>query len=276
MKIVESIEEFKDPREPLVLTIGYFDGVHRGHCALIKKMKEIAGAEGQTVVITFRNHPSEVLRPEQPVLSIYTLPHKLHLLESLNIDQTILLNFTSYLAQRNAATFIENLRKSIPFSHLVLGHDATLGRDKQGNRAAIMELGDLWGFTPHYLEEFRFEGKGVSSSRIREALQQGNLLEAETLLNRPYSIFAPVISQDGKTCDSDRIQLSAAKLCLPPPGSYPIEVHLNSKRIDGSAIINQSEILEVHLQDKIQLTNPMPLEIMFKVPDHHDQHSPQI
>lgn len=103
MRVIESLEEFTQPRNPLVLTIGNFDGMHRGHCAVLRKVKAVAGSEGQSVVITFRNHPSEVLRPDHPVCFLCSLPHRLRLLEELGIDDLILLTFTKRLAQHNAA-----------------------------------------------------------------------------------------------------------------------------------------------------------------------------
>jgi riboflavin kinase/FMN adenylyltransferase len=272
MKILESLEEFKDPREPLVLTIGNFDGMHRGHCALIKKVKDLSGNEGQTVVITFRNHPSEILRPEQPVCLLCTLPHKLHLLAQCTIDCTIILKFTTYLAQHNAASFIETIRQSIPFTHLVLGYDATLGRDKQGDRATMLELGDLWGFTTYYLDEYRFEGQPVSSSKIRAAVRTGNLLEAETLLDRPYSIYAPVITKEIELSNSGSAMIDVTRLCLPPDGSYAIESKIDGKLKEGIAIIKDSlnterkerVILEIQLEDKSQPINASYIEILFK------------
>ena len=126
------------------------------------------------------------------------MPHKLHLLQQFGIDQIILLPFTRYLAQHSAESFIEHVRQFIPFTHLVLGHDATLGRDRQGDRITMQTLGMEWGFHVHYLEEYRYEGKPVSSTRIREALQEGDLDQVEELLNRPYSIYGPVTAGEGK------------------------------------------------------------------------------
>lgn len=267
MKILEKIEEFNDPREPLVLTVGTFDGMHRGHATLLKTMKDLAGAVGQTVVITFRNHPAEVLRPEKSVPLLCSYLQKIHLLENLKIDTTILLTFNKYLAQHNASVFIETIRKSVPFTHLVLGHDATLGRDKQGDRPTMLELADLWGFTLIYIDEYRYEAKPVSSTRIREALHQGDLVEVEALLNRPYSIYAPLVQLEGKT-NPDMILLDVSGLCLPPPGVYAIEASINDKRLEGTATVKpestQNAPLEVRLNGLDQQSTPLFLEIFIK------------
>lgn len=257
MKILESFEEFNDPQLPLVLTIGNFDGMHRGHAALLNTLIEITGSEGQSIVITFSNHPSEVLRPESPVCQICTLQHKLRLLQNFKIHKTIVLTFTQAIAQRNAANFIESLRQSIPFTHLVLGHDATLGRDKQGSPAVMQELGEHWGFVTTYVEEYRFEAKPVSSSRVREAIRQGNLGEVEALLNRPYSILAPVVQQ------KDTIVLNAAKLCLFPQGTYPIKTMVSDNYILGTAKIDVTHNIEVKLNEDVQNHHLNSLEIVF-------------
>lgn len=269
MIIQETLEEFKNPRDPLVLTIGTFDGVHRGHGVLLKTMKELSRKEGQTVVITFKNHPSEVLRPNNPVPLLCTIPHKLLLLDSYHIDTTILLPFNKFLAQQNAALFVEKIRQTIPFSHLVLGHDATLGRDKQGDRARMLELADEWGFTTIYIEEYRFEAKPVSSSRIREALQQGDLLQVEALLNRPYTIYAPLLKQNG-------YKLDVSQLCLPPSGVYSIYALIDKKKYDGTATIKSQQhekSLEVHLNENIKLDQPyLEIEIKALVFNHSNCH----
>lgn len=183
---IESLEEFKNARQPLVLTIGNFDGVHRGHRALLSQARSIAGSEGAVIVITFRNHPSEILQPENPISTLCTVDQKIALLKECGVDQVILLPFTRQLAKYSAESFVERVRQFIPFSHLVLGHDAKIGHNRQGNRLEMQELGMEWGFTPYYLNEYRYEGKPVSSTYIREALQKGKLAEVEELLGRPY------------------------------------------------------------------------------------------
>lgn len=274
MPIIEKLEDFTHSRQPLVLTIGNFDGMHRGHATVLKRAQALAGEEGEVIVLTFRNHPSEVLRPEQQTKLLSTLPHKLRLLQQFGIDNILLLPFTRYLAQHSARSFVENLRQFIPFSHLVLGHDATLGRDRQGDRMIMQSLGMDWGFHVHYLEEYRYEGKPVSSTRIREMLQLGDLLQVEELLNRPYSIYGPVISGNGKGKELGypTANIDVSGLCLPPFGVYAIEVLHDSKKIQGIANLgiaptireDGKPILEVHLFENNQEWSELCLEVIFK------------
>jgi riboflavin kinase / FMN adenylyltransferase len=274
MEVLERLEDFVPNRQPLVLTIGNFDGMHRGHCAVLKRARSFAGNEGEIVVLTFRNHPSEILRPEQPTPLLCTLPHKLQLLQQIGVDTVLLLPFTGYLAKHSAASFIERIRQFIPFSYLVLGHDATLGRDRQGKRPIMLELGDQWGFNVFYQEEYRFEGQPVSSTRIREALRQGDFDQVNQLLDRPYSIYALVSKGKGKgkQMGIPTANLEVAGLCLPPYGVYAVEVIKNSRSIQGVANLgiaptmrmDVNPILEVHLFDYEQNLYGDYLEVIFK------------
>jgi riboflavin kinase/FMN adenylyltransferase len=274
MQIIEQLELFSQPRQPLVLAIGNFDGFHRGHYAVLRHARLLAGQEGQIVVITFRNHPSEVLRPAQPTRLLCTLPHKLRLIEQFGIDTLILLSFTRYLAQHSAASFIERVRQSIPFSHLVLGHDATLGRDRQGNRPLMQQLAEEWGFQVHYLDEYRFEGQPVSSTRIRALLQRGDLEQVEILLDRPYSIYAPVSQGQGqgKLLGYPTANLETTGLCLPPFGVYAVEVRKEQEIWTGIANLGVAPtlktegipLLEVHLFAPEQNLYDDSLEVIFK------------
>lgn len=274
MPIIEKLEDFIAPQLSLVLTIGNFDGMHRGHCAVLKRAQTLAGQEGQVIALTFRNHPSEVLRPEQPIPLLCTLAHKLYLLEQFGTHTIVLLPFTRYLAQHSARSFIEHVRQFIPFSHLVLGYDATLGRDRQGDRPTMQNLGMEWGFHVHYLEAYRYEGKPVSSTVIREVLQRGELNHVEELLGRPYSIYGKVISGKGQGqglgfCTAN---IDVKGLCLPPLGVYAVEVFYQSRFIRGIANLgiaptirdDQQPILEVHLLEGEEDCAGQNLEVIFK------------
>lgn len=286
MQIIERLEDFNLKQTPLVLTIGNFDGMHRGHCAVLKRARSLAGSEGEIVVLTFQNHPSEILKPNHPTKLLCTLPHKLSLLEMQGIEKVLLLPFTRYLAEHSAASFIERIRQSIPFTSLVLGHDATLGRDRQGNRAVMEELGEQWGFTPFYQEEYRFEGQTVSSTRIREELQLGHLEQVEQLLNRPYSIYNLVSEGKGhgKKVGFPTANLNVDRLSLPPYGVYAVEVKNNDRTFLGIANLgvaptlrtDETPILEVHLFDQEKNFYGEYLEIIFKQFLRSEQKFPSI
>lgn len=268
MTIIERLEDYAVPSHSIVLTIGNFDGMHRGHQAVLKRAQTFAGTDRETesevVVLTFRNHPSEILRPENPTSLICSRLHRIHLLQQFGIQDIILLPFTRYLAQHSAESFIERVRGSIPFSHLILGYDATLGRNRQGDHQTMQSLGEMWGFHVDYVEEYRYEGKPVSSSRIREAINEGNLTLVEDLLGRPYSIYGKAIPdtpyegrserQNEQSHDrwineqsDDRLihekepvnsnfHFDLSGLCLPPSGVYEVEIVGVTEDVDGSKV----------------------------------------
>lgn len=271
MQIFTDLSNFQCGRKQVVLTIGNFDGVHRGHLAVLRKLKEVAYGKSHTLVITFSNHPLEILKPQTPISLLCSLPHCLKLIEASGINSLVLLPFTKYLAQHSAASFIERLRHFIPFSHLILGHDATLGRDQQGNRTVMKNLSQDWGFDIHYLDEYRFEGQPISSSRIRELLHLGDLEQVELLLGRPYSIYSKIVPGKGQALGFPTINLNMDGLCLPPFGVYAIKVKHQDVLIPGIANLGISPtlrndnipLLEIHLFDNDQNFNDESIETIF-------------
>lgn len=139
----------------------------------------------------------------------------------------------------------------------------------------MQEIGDRWGFTVHYIEEYRFSGKAVSSSRIRAALQQGDLIQVEELLDRPYSIYGAAVNEEAiaKPAEFRSIRLDISGLCLPPSGVYAVDAIIGSKRIQGIATLgcdfprqemNLQPVLRVHSFDPDLKVEDKPVEVVFK------------
>lgn len=262
MKRLAHLEDFTSKATPLVLTIGNFDGVHRGHQAVLNHVKLLTGSEGESVVLTFLNHPSGVLNPNKPVPLLCHISHRLNLIEKIGISTSICIPFTLELAKKSAAAFIQQLRQSIPFTHLVLGFDATIGCDKQGDQMVMSKLSRENNFQIFYQKEFCFNKQPVSSTEIRTALKLGNLHQVESLMNRPYSIFSTVISGlgKGKLLGFATANLDVSGLCLPPYGVYAVDVIIKAKKISGIANLgiaptirySLSPRLEVHLLDAFE------------------------
>lgn len=275
MHVLQRVEDYQAEKKSAVLTIGNFDGIHRGHQTVLKSTLSLIQPGGKSVVITFSNHPSELLKPElPPILRLCTPDHKLKLMEEFGIHTLITIPFTRWLAQHSAAQFIEHVRQSIPFTHLVLGHDATLGRDRQGKPVVIKELGEEWGFEVHYQPEFRYEGHPISSTTIRNLLQEGNLEQVENLLGRPFSIYSTIIhgEERGKQLGFPTANIDVKGLCLPPYGVYAVEAEIDGIRHKGIAnlgvapTLNEARepLLEVHLFDFNHDIYTLPIEVIFK------------
>lgn len=184
------------------MTIGVFDGVHLGHQMLLHHLNE------QSIVVTFSNHPSEILAPlAAPQLSSLRL--KLALLKEYGVSDPIVIPFTRDLAEISFEAFL----KPYCFRHLLLGDGAAFGKGGQGNEKTLQALGLRSGFTVQTIKKLCVAGQPVSSTRIRSLILAGKLSEAENLLGHPYCIDYFPESESFKN------------IVLPPDGSYTVWSH---------------------------------------------------
>lgn len=178
MKIVHSLEEIPPLPAPIALTIGMFDGVHLGHQFLLGELKK----HGTPVVLTFSNHPSDVLPQRTPAIPLCSLQDRLTKLENLGIACTIVLPFTLELSQVSYDAFLRELHTHLPFSTLVLGEGEAFGHKCEGTPERVQTLGLSVGFQAIYLKKTTLNNEPISSNRIRSLLVQGKKEEANKLL----------------------------------------------------------------------------------------------
>jgi riboflavin kinase/FMN adenylyltransferase len=173
---------------PSAISIGVFDGVHLGHRFLLGEMMANAKKSGHSSgVVTFDRHPHELLAPQKQMLYLTTLGDKLHLLGETGLDFVVALPFTRELSQTKARDFVQSLVDQLRMVELWTGPDFALGRDREGNRRYLTDLGEELGFRVHRLEPVEHAGRVISSSNIRALLREGDVAEAATLLGRfPY------------------------------------------------------------------------------------------
>ncbi len=262
MQIISQLEEFKfrpdNANNSIALTLGNFDGVHLGHQALLKRVFRSAHS---SVLITFSNHPGEILRGTSPP-RLTSLRHKLELLSQTDIGTlhkgtVVLLPFTRELSQMSAEQFLEMIRLSIPFTHLILGHDAHFGHERDGTQKKLSELGARMGFSIEHIQPVLVDNLPISSTRIRMCIEKGDLKEASRLLGRPFSIYGEVIAGLGlgKTLGFPTANIQLEGLTLPPFGVYAVTVHYDNITAEGIANLgiaptlsdSSSPKLEVHL-----------------------------
>lgn len=257
MKVIDPSTHLGVPS--VALTIGNFDGVHLGHQTLLKKLKQ---SPYPSCVLTFVNHPLEVLKPHSPSpLLLCTYEHKIKLIEGLGIDFLIPLTFTKELSQRTAEEFLETIRAMCPFRELILGHDATIGKNKHGDPIHLKELAERKNFSLSYLEATTVEGVVVSSSAIRSLIQKGDLKAAEKLLGRKVSIYTKMKTGlgMGRRIGFPTLNFDVSGLCLPPFGVYAVHVLDKEKKWKGVANLgiaptvrhDPNPILEVHLLEEL-------------------------
>lgn len=177
MILISSLDQIPSLPQPIALTIGTFDGVHRGHQYLLSELKR----HGTTVVFTFSNHPAEVLSSKNPP-SLSTLEEKLHFFQECGVDCVIVVPFTRTFADQPYDIFLTDLKKRLPFSTLILGKGDGFGKGNAGNETRVKKLEKILNFKAIYLEKLSLEGITVSSTLIRELLQNGEIEKASLLL----------------------------------------------------------------------------------------------
>ncbi len=258
MRICHALPSSAAP--PVALTIGNFDGVHRGHVEMLKKLRiEATQRQLPTCAITFENHPSTILNPGTTPLLICTLEQKKRLLRESGIELLYSLPFTKELAEQTPEQFIIRLSQSQPFDLLLLGSDATIGKNRAGTPEHMKELSRTYGFSLTYFPDITLDGQRISSRHIRESIHSGRLVEASRLLGRPYSIAGTVIKGRGRGADLGfhTANISVEGLCLPPLGVYAVLVHHQGHTYPAVANLglaptvrqDATPLLEVHLLD---------------------------
>lgn len=187
------------PGRPSAVTIGVFDGVHRGHQYLISAMVDRARCEGlAAVAITFNPHPRAVLRPGLAVTYLTSLEERVEFLHRLGLDAVCVLSFTSELAQLSAEDFLTMLVEEMEMKLLVVGPDFALGRGRAGTPELMREIGASLGFAVEVAPLLEESNEKVGSSAIRHALAEGDVERVARLLGRPFSLRGPVVSGDGR------------------------------------------------------------------------------
>lgn len=180
-----------------VVAIGNFDGVHRGHQAVLERALDEASRRGvAALALTFEPHPRTVFRPDVPLFILTPPPMKARLLAKLGFSALVEQSFTREFASLSAEAFVTGiLEERLGMSHAVTGFDFHFGKDRQGGPAYLMAAGERHGFGVTLVDAFRDENAEiVSSSRIRELLGEGDIAQAAGLLGYHYTVEATVIS----------------------------------------------------------------------------------
>lgn len=243
---------------PFILTIGNFDGVHLGHQGLLDCIKtEAQQRRFKWAIFSFSNHPSHVLRPNQPKSLLCTPSQKIELLSHFAPDVLIFPPFTEALSKLTAEAFLGQTKNHLPFQKLILGYDATIGKDREGNEDRVRRFAQTRAFEVQYLAPICHEGTPVSSSRIRQCIVQGKLDEAARMLGRRYALSGTVIqgASRGKKLGYPTANLQVDNLCLPPRGVYAMEAILQGQRYRAIANLGvaptfgdkEQTLLEIHI-----------------------------
>lgn len=259
MELVQGLPDLRRETRPVVVAMGNFDGVHLGHQAIINKAVERAAAlGGLSLALTFEPHPVRVLKSGPPLPLLTPFPFKVRLLEQTGIGRVVCAKFTPTFAEQSPADFVKKvLVDRLRVAEVCVGENFAFGKDRKGRPAFLQELGRTSGFAVHVQPPVVVDGQVVSSSAIRQQVEEGRVEEAARLLGRPYVVVGEVVSGRGRGegLGFPTANLRPADQLLPADGVYGGWVMLDgATRYQGAINIGArptfgetERVVEVHL-----------------------------
>lgn len=249
MIIHEELSKYIIPDNPVV-TIGTFDGVHLGHQKILQRVCNIAEiTNGTSVIITFWPHPRLVLYPEETDLKLLsTFKEKAKLFQDFGIDHLIKIHFTESFARLTSQEFIDQiLVKAVGTKKLVIGYDHRFGNDREGGFQHLVDNANNYGFEVEEIPRQEVENIGISSSKIRKALFEGEIESANEFLGRPYNISGQVVKGDQIGRDmgfpTANILVDDAFKLIPSVGIYAVKVGISGEAFKGMLYIGSRPTL---------------------------------
>jgi riboflavin kinase/FMN adenylyltransferase len=259
MRVLHGIPEgttFKDP----VLTLGTFDGVHIGHQAIIANLVAEAGAMGkESVLFTFHPHPRMVIYPDShSVRLIDSVEEKLEKLEALGLDTVILFPFTKEFSRLSAMEFVRDiLVQKIGISEMRVGYDHHFGKNREGSFAELVELGELYGFQVEEIKAIQYGDVSVSSTKIRNAILEGDVKLAADYLGSNFKITGEVVhgKKLGRTIGfpTANIAVDLSTKLLPKIGVYSVIVWHENSRLHG--------VMNIGVKPTVSGSNELTVEV---------------
>jgi riboflavin kinase/FMN adenylyltransferase len=254
VRYLKNIKKFN----PSVLTIGVFDGVHRGHLRILNKTKEIADRYMLTSsVLTFSPHPLKILKSKITIPLIMNLEHRLKIMKEIGVDQVVIARFTRNFARKKPEFFIKNiLLEKLNAKWIVVGSNYRFGKDGSGNKRLFKKFSKKYGFKVIFIKPIKIGRSRISSSQIRKLVSSGQLTKAARYLGRYYSVFGEVIqgSCRGRLLGFATANLLASPELLLKNGVYAGWVQVENKK--RQAMINvgfrptfatKKKIVEAHI-----------------------------
>jgi riboflavin kinase/FMN adenylyltransferase len=245
-----------------VVTIGTFDGVHLGHQRILRRIQKLAAEiDGQSLLVSFDPHPREIIYPDRPIQLLSTQIEKIHLLQEQGLDHLLIIPFSRNFSEMQAEAYVEEfLIGQIKPKMIVIGYDHRFGKNRSGDIDLLRNLAPRYGVRVEEIEKKEIEAAAVSSTRIREALNDGQVDLAEELLGRTYSLEGIVVRGDqiGRKLGypTANLKIQSDRKLIPGEGIYVVLARINGegKHLDGVMSIGTRPTfdgedlrLEVHL-----------------------------
>ena len=275
MKIYKDVESFKKI-EKAVVTTGTFDGVHLGHSKILNRLIEVGdAASSETVIVTFFPHPRLVLFPDHNLKLINTIDENIELFKTYGVDHLIFQKFDKVFSRITSLEYIRDiLCKKIGLKDLVIGYNHHFGRNREGSINNLHEYTDIYGFDIHEVSPFDLNGHSISSTKIRNALNDGELELANDYLGYKFKIFGEVVKGRGVGASigfpTANIIIENKNKIIPRQGVYAVNVYFNKNKFGGMLNIgtnptfNGNELsIEAHIFDFNQVIYNKTLQIEF-------------
>lgn len=282
MKIYHSIAAFNSSKKSSTITIGTFDGVHIGHQEIIKNLiKNAHRNKNKSVILTFFPHPRMVLQKGNNLKLLTTLQEKIALLEKTGLDILIVEPFTKDFSRLTALDFVRNiLVKQLNLKNLVIGYDHHFGRNREGNFEQLKEYGSVYGFDVEEIPAQDIQNISVSSTKIRKALENGNIVKANSYLGYKFLLTGNVIHGKGLgqqwNYPTINLHIAESYKLIPKSGVYLVKTIVKNKTVFGIMNIGfrptlngKYQTIEVHLLDfEADLYGEnMRVELMYRLRD---------
>jgi riboflavin kinase/FMN adenylyltransferase len=238
LKIFRSIQEFSSDAKTIV-TLGTFDGVHKGHKSILEKLINNSRSSGcESVVLTFFPHPRMVLQQNTDIRLLNTIDEKAKLLEAYGIDNLIIHPFDHAFSRLTAEEFVKDiLVDKLNICKIIIGHDHRFGRNRTADINDLIAYGEEYGFEVEQISALEINEVSVSSTKVRNALVEGNLETANKFLGYPYFLTGTVVKgrQLGRTINFPTANISVKEeyKLIPAGGVYVVSSEINRKTVYG-------------------------------------------
>ena len=238
--ILKVFRKFSDypSHKPLALSLGMFDGVHLGHKCIIDELKKVGSAHHlETAILTFWPHPRFVFNPNEDLKLLNTLDEKTLLMEKYGINNLFLKEFDDEFRNLTGEEFVRQiLIDKLNVKYLIIGYDHSFGKNKSGNFELLQKLSKELDFEVEQMEAINIHENNISSTKIRNALLAGNILEANEMLGYSYSVSGTVVhgKKLGRTIGYPTANIETGNIkLLPKKGAYIVEVLVKNQQYKG-------------------------------------------
>jgi riboflavin kinase/FMN adenylyltransferase len=248
MQILTGTEILNENFEGSAVTIGNFDGVHKGHLEIFRHLKEKSRRlDLSAIVVTFEPHPLKVLAPDKAPEMITTFEQKAELISASGIDCLVVIPFTTEFSSTSADEFVRNtLCDSLGMQHIIIGHDYAFGRGREGNYMTLERIGAERGFTLEDMNPIGESGIIFSSSLVRRMVADGDMESVSRILGRYYMISGRVVHgrEIGQTLGFPTANISTSNELIPKDGVYAVMVSVEGRLVQGACNIGRNPTFE--------------------------------